>query len=126
MVRGLMPKEHLAQSLGHDRYSVCYSHPKLRLSNELTQVTEGMATHSSILARRIPWTRGAWRATVQWVAKIGQLILSLSRLSESAKVMAAMVLGTEYSCPTPLPKPNSYVEALTLSMTVFGNGAFGW
>ena len=29
---------------------------------------KGMATHSSILAWRIPWT-GAWRATVQGVAK---------------------------------------------------------
>ena len=26
---------------------------------------EGMATHSSILAWRIPWTRGAWRATAK-------------------------------------------------------------
>ena len=30
---------------------------------------EGMATHSSILAWRIPTDRGAWRATVHWVAK---------------------------------------------------------
>ena len=28
-----------------------------------------MATHSSILAERIPWTRGAWRAPVHDVAK---------------------------------------------------------
>ena len=28
-----------------------------------------MATHSSILAWRIPWTRGAWWATVHGVAK---------------------------------------------------------
>ena len=27
---------------------------------------EGTATHSSILAWRIPIGRGAWRATVQW------------------------------------------------------------
>ena len=31
---------------------------------------EGMATHSSILALRIPWT-GAWRATAHSVAKSG-------------------------------------------------------
>ena len=31
---------------------------------------ESMATHSSILAWRIPKNRGAWRATVQGVAKI--------------------------------------------------------
>ena len=30
---------------------------------------EEMATHSSILARRIPRDRGAWRATVQRVTK---------------------------------------------------------
>ena len=30
---------------------------------------EGMATHSSILAWRIPMGRGAWRATVHGVAK---------------------------------------------------------
>ena len=30
---------------------------------------EGMATQSSILARRIPMDRGAWQATVHAVAK---------------------------------------------------------
>ena len=30
---------------------------------------EGMATHSSILAWRIPTNRGAWRATVHMVGK---------------------------------------------------------
>ena len=30
---------------------------------------EGMATHSSILAWRIPMDRGAWRATVHGVVK---------------------------------------------------------
>jgi len=30
---------------------------------------EEMATHSSVLACRVPWTRAAWRATVQRVAK---------------------------------------------------------
>ena len=37
---------------------------------------EGMATHSSILAWRIPMDRGAWRATVHRVAK------SQTRLSD--------------------------------------------
>ena len=32
---------------------------------------EGMATHSSILAWRIPTDRGAWRATVHGVTKGG-------------------------------------------------------
>ena len=30
---------------------------------------EGMATDSSILAWRVPVDRGAWQATVHWVAK---------------------------------------------------------
>ena len=30
---------------------------------------EGLATHSSILAWEIPMDRGAWQATVHWVAK---------------------------------------------------------
>ena len=30
---------------------------------------EGMATHSSILAWKIPMDRGAWRATVHRIAK---------------------------------------------------------
>ena len=37
---------------------------------------EGMATHSSILAWRIPMDRGAWQATVHGVAK------SQTRLSD--------------------------------------------
>ena len=31
---------------------------------------EGMATHSSTLAWRIPMDRGAWRATVQGITEI--------------------------------------------------------
>ena len=31
---------------------------------------EGMATHSSILARKIPMDRGAWQATVCGVAEL--------------------------------------------------------
>ena len=30
---------------------------------------EGVATHSSILAYRIPMDKGAWRAIVQWVTQ---------------------------------------------------------
>ena len=39
---------------------------------------EGMATHSSILAQRIPMDRGAWQATVHGVVK------SWTQLSNSA------------------------------------------
>ena len=45
---------------------------------------EGMATHSSILAWRIPMNRGAWRATVHGVAKswtLSNCLLYLSRLT---------------------------------------------
>ena len=41
---------------------------------------EGMATHSGILAWRIPMERGAWWATVQGVAK------SWTRLSDKAQL----------------------------------------
>ena len=43
---------------------------------------EGMATHSCILAWRIPMVRGAWRATVHGVAK------SRTRLSDRARTRA--------------------------------------
>ena len=36
----------------------------------LLVLEKGMATHSSILAWRIPMGRGAWRATVLWVARV--------------------------------------------------------
>ena len=45
---------------------------------------EGMATHSSILARRIPWTeRGAWWATVHEVAELDRTEQLLSTALES-------------------------------------------
>ena len=40
-------------------------------------IPEGMATHSSILAWRIPMDRGAWQVVVRGVAK------SRTRLSDS-------------------------------------------
>ena len=39
---------------------------------------EGMATHASILAWRIPLDRGAWRATVHRVAQNWTRLKSLS------------------------------------------------
>ena len=41
----------------------------VRLLGEEDPLEEGMATHSSVLAWRIPMDRGAWRATVHGVAK---------------------------------------------------------
>ena len=40
-----------------------------RSLGEEDPLEQGMATHSSILAWRIPMGRGAWRATVQGVTK---------------------------------------------------------
>ena len=40
------------------------------------------ATHSSILAWEIPWTEGAWQATVHGVTK------SITRLSDKTTIVA--------------------------------------
>ena len=40
----------------------------------LSQEEEGMATHSSILAWRIPMARGAWQATVHRVPRSWTLL----------------------------------------------------
>ena len=40
----------------------------LGLENPLEK---GMTTHSSILAWKIPWTRGTWQATVHGLAGVG-------------------------------------------------------
>ena len=51
---------------------------------------EGMATHSSILAWRIPMDRGAWRATVCGVAKSQTQLSDLAQHSTgSGKHLAA-------------------------------------
>ena len=47
---------------------------------------EGMATHSSILAWRIPMDKGAWWATIHGVSK------SLTRLSTHKKSYCCVVL----------------------------------
>ena len=50
---------------------------RLRSLGQVDPLKEEMATHSSIIAWRIPWTeRGAWWATVHWVTK------SQTRLSD--------------------------------------------
>ena len=40
-----------------------------------------MATHSSILAWRIPWTRGAWAGYSPWSPKESDMAERLTRLS---------------------------------------------
>ena len=47
---------------------------------------EGMATHSSILAWRIPMDRGAWQATVHGVTK------SQTQLSDEAQHIFVIAL----------------------------------
>ena len=42
-----------------------------------------MATHSSILAWRIPWTRGAWQAIVHGIAQSRTQLKQLSTLRAS-------------------------------------------
>ena len=46
-----------------------------------------MATHSSILAWRIPCTRGAWRATVHGVTKSWTLLNNQHTLSEKSSTL---------------------------------------
>ena len=53
---------------------------------------EGMTTHSSILAWRIPWT-GAWRAAVHGATK------SRTRLSDSVQHRALLPLSVIAKCP---------------------------
>ena len=49
---------------------------QVRSLDQEDPLEEGMATHSNILAWRIPRDRGAWQATVHWVTK------SWTRLSD--------------------------------------------
>ena len=42
---------------------------KFRSLDQDDPLEEGMATHSNILAWRMPWTVGVWQATVHGVAK---------------------------------------------------------
>ena len=49
---------------------------------------EGMATHSSILAWRIPMDRGAWRATVHGVAKSWTQLSDYHFTSSSSQLTA--------------------------------------
>ena len=51
---------------------------------------EGMDTHSSMLAWRIPMDRGAWRATVHGVAKSG------TRLSDLAGTRAHGIVSSSH------------------------------
>ena len=56
---------------GSDGKKICLQHGRPGFSLWVWEdpLEEGMATHSSILAWRIPMDRAAWQATVHWVAK---------------------------------------------------------
>ena len=54
---------------------------------------EGMATHASILAKRIPMDRGAWQATVRGVVESDMI----ERLSMHALTHCSIYLK---SCPS--------------------------
>ena len=60
---------------------------------------EGMATHSSIVAWRIPMDRGAWRVTVHRIAKHQ---IQLKRLSKHASSLCFNVYLLSLTPPHPL------------------------
>ena len=55
-----------------------------------------MATHSSILAWEIPWTRGAWWSTVHGVAKVGHYLVTKQPHLFSAWHILGIVLNYIY------------------------------
>ena len=108
-----------------------------------------MATHSSVLAWRIPWTEGAWRATVCRVAKswtwlkwistqrvnvlVSQLTLTLcdpmywSPQSFSVHViLQARILGW-VTIPSPGNRPNPGMEPGSSALQwILYRGQDGW
>ena len=52
----------------HGLYSP-WGHKESDMTEQLSKIEKEMATHSSILAWRIPRDKGAWRATVHGVTK---------------------------------------------------------
>ena len=62
---------------------------------------EGIATHSSILAWRIPMDRGAWRATVHWVSELDMTERQNNRCASElpgkpSEVLQFIKLGSEH------------------------------
>ena len=68
---------------------------QVRSLGQKDPLEEGMATHSSILAWRIPMDRGAWWAAVQRVAKSWTRLKRLS--SRIKKVLGSVLALMEYS-----------------------------
>ena len=64
---------------------------------------EGMATHSSILAWRIPMDRGAWHATVHGLAKSGRWLST--NLLKKKKNSPAILTPQHTLCASPMESP---------------------
>ena len=74
---------------------------QVRYLGQEEPLDEGTAPHSSILAWRIPMDRGAWRATVQWVAQSGTRLKRLTTQQE--------LQPTRFLCPWNFPGKNTGV-----------------
>ena len=62
-----------------------------------------MATHSSILAWEIPWTEGAWRATVHRVASCQTQLKRLSMHACNPVLYQSLEIYHKCQClPTPI------------------------
>ena len=55
---------------------------------------EGMATHSSILAWRIPMDRGAWQATVHGVTELDTTEQLSTAHLQNTQTLPTTVIGT--------------------------------
>ena len=67
-----------SQTVGHNRATEQQQQPRQEMEETWVRsldwedpLEEGMATHSSILAWRIPTDRGAWRVTVHGSQSVG-------------------------------------------------------
>ena len=63
-----------------------------------------MATHSSILAWRIPMDRGAWWATVHGVTKSQTLLSDQAQLNTDASLILLTRSTPIFTSPEHLPK----------------------
>ena len=72
---------------------------RVRSLGQEDPLEEGMATHSSLLAWRIPMDRGAWRATVRVVTKESD---TTERLSTHTHLFQNSPLSLLFVCPSAL------------------------
>ena len=76
----------------------------------------GIATHSSILAWRIPMDRGAWRATVHGVTKSWTERLSTYRIRSEVKVTQSCPTLRPHALYHPWNSPGQNIEVGGLSL----------